>query len=72
MENKTNVYINSKNGNPAETAWKFVVKIPENLLRLHKDEYFSLNVNGFYCFNAWFNYLNNFDFFFSFNEWFKK
>ena len=61
MENKTNIYINSKNRNPAETASKFVVKIPENLLRLQKDEYFSLNVNGFYCFNTWFNCLNNFN-----------
>ena len=61
MENKTNIYINSKNRNPAETVSKFVVKVPENLLRLHKDEYFSLNVNGFYCFNTWFNCLNNFN-----------
>ena len=61
MENKTNIYINSKNRNPAETASKFVVKRPENLFRLHKDEYVSLNVNGFYCFNTWFNCLNNFN-----------
>ena len=53
MQNKTNVYINSKNRNPAETASKFLVKIPEILLRIQKDEYFSLNVNGFYAFNTW-------------------
>ena len=61
MQNKTNVYINSKNRNPAETASKFLVKIPEILLRIQKDEYFSLNVNGFYAFNTWFNCLNKFN-----------
>lgn len=59
--NKINVYINSKNRNKNESASKFIVKIPENLLRINHDEYFTLNVNGFYCFNTWFNCIDNFN-----------
>ncbi len=33
----------------------FTVKIPQNLLRLERGEHFSLNVNGFQCYNSWFN-----------------
>ena len=56
-----NVYINSKNREINETSSKFIVKIPENLLRLQPTEYFSLNVSGFYCFNTWFNCLDSFN-----------
>ena len=52
---KINIYINSKNRKENENANKFTVKIPNNLLRLNRDEYFTLNVNGFYCYNSWFN-----------------
>ena len=45
---KINIYINSKNRSENENANKFTVKIPNNLLRLNKDEYFTLNVNGVY------------------------
>ena len=34
-------------GEENEYANKFTVKIPNNLLRLNRDEYFTLNVNGF-------------------------
>lgn len=61
MTDKINVYINSKNRNESETSSKFIVNIPQNLLRLEKDEFFSLNVNGFYCFNTWFNCIDNFN-----------
>ena len=44
---KINIYINSKNRKENENANKFTVKIPNNLLRLNRDEYFTLNVNGF-------------------------
>lgn len=61
MDNKINIYINSKNRASHESASKFRVLIPQNLLRLQKDEYFSLNVNGFYCFNSWYNCLDGFN-----------
>ena len=31
------------------------------LLRLNRDEYFTLNVNGFYCYNSWFNCIDGFN-----------
>ncbi len=61
MTDKINVYINSKNRNAYETASKFIVNVPQNLLRLERDEYFTLNVNGFYCFNTWFNCIDGFN-----------
>lgn len=61
MTDKVNVYINSKNRSEFETSSKFVVNVPQNLLRLEKDEFFTLNVNGFYCFNTWFNCIDNFN-----------
>jgi hypothetical protein len=61
MNNKINVYINSKNRDTNETTSQFKVKIPDNLLRLKPNEYFTLNVNGFYCFNSWFNCLDSFN-----------
>jgi hypothetical protein len=61
MNNKINVYINSKNRGNNETTSQFKVKIPDNLLRLKPTEFFTLNVNGFYCFNSWFNCLDSFN-----------
>jgi hypothetical protein len=61
MTDKINVYINTKNRNDYETSSKFIVNVPQNLLRLEKDEYFTLNVNGFYCFNTWFNCIDKFN-----------
>jgi len=58
---KINIYINSKNRQPYETSSNFVVNVPENVLRLQKGEFFTLNVNGFYCFNTWFNCIDNFN-----------
>ena len=58
---KINIYINSKNRKENENANKFTVKIPNNLLRLNRDEYFTLNVNGFYCYNSWFNCIEGFN-----------
>jgi hypothetical protein len=45
---KIDIYINSKNRKENENANKFTVKIPNSLLRLNRDEYFTLNVNGVY------------------------
>ena len=58
---KINVYINSKNRNENENGNKFMVKIPNNLLRLNRNEFFTLNVNGFYCYNSWFNCIDGFN-----------
>ena len=58
---KINIYINSKNRSENENSNKFTVKIPNNLLRLNRDEYFTLNVNGFYCYNSWFNCIEGFN-----------
>ena len=58
---KINIYINSKNRSENENSNKFTVKIPNNLLRLNRDEYFTLNVNGFYCYNSWFNCIDGFN-----------
>jgi len=38
-----------------------MVKIPNNLLRLEPGEYFTLNINGFFCFNSWFNCIDGFN-----------
>ena len=58
---KVNIYINSKNRASNEAASNFMVRIPTNLLRLQQNEYFTLNVNGFYCFNSWFNCIDGFN-----------
>ena len=58
---KINIYINSKNRDLSESISNFTVRIPQNLLRLAQGEYFTLNVNGFYCYNSWFNCIDNFN-----------
>lgn len=58
---KINIYINSKNRDSGERISHFTVRIPQNLLRLQQNEYFTLNVNGFYCYNSWFNCIDQFN-----------
>ena len=58
---KINIYINSKNRDINEKISNFTVRIPQNLLRLQQNEYFTLNVNGFYCYNSWFNCIDGFN-----------
>lgn len=58
---KINIYINSKNRDVSERISNFTVRIPQNLLRLEHGEYFTLNVNGFYCYNSWFNCIDGFN-----------
>ena len=58
---KINIYINSKNRDLNESISNFTVRIPQNLLRLEQGEHFTLNVNGFYCYNSWFNCIDNFN-----------
>ena len=58
---KINIYINSKNRDSNEQISNFTVRITQNLLRLQSGEYFTLNVNGFYCYNSWFNCIDGFN-----------
>jgi hypothetical protein len=59
---KVNVYINSKNRATNETVSNFSVTIPDSLLALHdKNEYWTLNVNFFSCFNNWYNCMTDFN-----------
>jgi hypothetical protein len=61
FNDQVNVYINSKNRATNETVSNFNVAIPDVLLRLYdKNEYWTLNVNYFSCFNSWYNYMENF------------
>lgn len=62
MFEKVCVFINSKNRAPNEAVSNFNVAIPDALLRLYnKNEYWTLNVNYFSCFNSWYNCQTNFN-----------
>jgi len=62
MFEKVNLFINSKNRPVNEEVSNFNVAIPDALLRLYnKDEYWTLNVNYFSCFNSWYNCQTNFN-----------
>jgi hypothetical protein len=62
MFEKVCVFINSKNRAANEAVSNFNVAIPDALLRLYnKDEYWTLNVNYFSCFNSWYNCQTNFN-----------
>ena len=53
FQDKVNVYINSKNRQVGESVSNFTVSIPDGLLRLYdKNDYWTLNVNFFICFNS--------------------
>ena len=61
-EDKVNVYINSTNRAANEAVSDFNVLIPDSLLVLHdKNEYWTLNVNFFSCFNNWYNCMTDFN-----------
>ncbi len=62
MFEKVCVFINSKNRAANEPVSNFNVAIPDALLRLYnKNEYWTLNVNYFSCFNSWYNCQTNFN-----------
>ena len=44
---KINIYVNSKNRKSDETPSNFSVIIPDGLLKVNKDEYFTMSVNSF-------------------------
>ena len=56
---KINIYVNSKNRKSDETPSNFSVIIPDGLLKVNNDEYFTLSVNSFYCFNDFYQCNNN-------------
>ncbi len=60
MDN-TKFYIKSRNRDPSEAISNFTVRISQNLLRLQQNEYFTLNVNGFYWYNSWHNCIDDFN-----------
>jgi hypothetical protein len=62
FQDKVNVYINSKNRSASESVSQFNVSVPEGLLRLYnRNEYWTLNVNFFSCFNSWYNCMKDFN-----------
>ena len=44
---KINIYVNSKNRKSDETPSNFSVIIPDGLIKVNNDEYFTLSVNSF-------------------------
>jgi hypothetical protein len=56
---KINVHVNSKNRKVDETASNFSIIIPDGLLRVNKNEYFTMSVNSFYCYNDFYQCNNN-------------
>ncbi len=60
MFEKVCVFINSKNRAANEAVSNFNVVILDVSLRLYnKNEYWTLNVNYFSCFNSWYNCQTN-------------
>ena len=51
---KINVYVHSKFWNPDESVSNFNVKIPDGLLKVQADEFFSLDVNCFHVYNTFY------------------
>ena len=56
---KINIYVNSKNRKSDETPSNFSVIIPDGLLRVNNDEYFTMSINSFYCYNDFYQCNNN-------------
>ena len=60
---KINIYVNSKNRKSDESPSNFSVIIPDDLLKIKKDEYFTLSVNSFYCYNDFYQCNTNSNYF---------
>ena len=60
---KINVYVNSRKRKTDETASNFNVIIPDGLLKVNKDQYFTLSVNSFYCYNDFYQCNSNSNYF---------
>jgi len=48
---KINIFVSSKNRKSDESPSNFSVIIPDGLLKVNNDEYFTMSVNAFYCYN---------------------
>ena len=48
---KINIYVNSKNRKSDESPSNFNVIIPDGLLKVNDNEFFTLSVTSFYCYN---------------------
>ncbi len=46
---KINIFVNSKNRRVDETPSNLSIIILDGLLRINKDEYFTISGNSFYC-----------------------
>ncbi len=56
---KINIYANSKKRKSDETPCNFSVLIPDGLIKVNTDEYFTLSANYFYCYNDFYQCNNN-------------
>ncbi len=52
---KINISVNSKHRKSDGTPSNFIVITPDGLLRVNKDEYFTMSVNSVYCYNDFTN-----------------
>jgi len=57
--NKINLYIDSKNKHQGDTTNNFKFIIPDSLVRCKENEYFTLNVTYFNCYNTIYQCNNN-------------
>ena len=48
---KINIYVSSKNRKSDESSSNFSVIIPDGLLKVHDNEFFTLSVTSFNCYN---------------------
>ena len=60
---KINIYVNSRRRKTDETASNFSVIIPDGLLKVTKDQYFTMSVNSFYCHNDFYQCNSNSNYF---------
>lgn len=60
---KINVYVNSRKRKTDESASNFGVIIPDGLFKLNKDQYFTMSVNSFYCYNDFYQCNSNSNYF---------
>ena len=60
---KINIYVNSRRRKTDETASNFSVIIPDGLLKVTKDQYFTMSVNSIYCHNDFYQCNSNSNYF---------
>ena len=60
---KINIYVNSRRRKTDETASNVSVIIPDGLLKVTKDQYFTMSVNSFYCYNDFYQCNSNSNYF---------